>query len=98
RVTHPHYHDFVRFEEVAYGTTTDVAVNLEQYPIVEQDVKGKVTNLDHVRYVDPPVWRRWYVTAPAAVVLLVGAGIVAHVLTHHFPSSDQCRKVGAMGC
>ena len=98
RVTHPRYHDFVRFEDVAYGATAEVAVNMQQYPIVEQDVQGKVTNLDHVVYTDPPLWKRPYITGAGAVVLLVGAIFIARAIAHDFPDADQCRKVGAPGC
>src|SRR5262249_55165378 len=98
RVTHPQYHDFVRFEEVVYGTTTEVAVGMQQYPIVEQDLKGKPKNLDRVEYVEPPLWRRWYVAGPAVVLLAVGTGILAAAIAQGFPAADQCRKGGAMGC
>jgi len=98
RVTHPQYHDFVKFEDVEYDQTTDVKVGMQQYPIVEQDLNGKPTNLDKFEYTDPPMWRRWYVAGPAVVLLAVGAGVLAGVLAHDFPAADQCRKVGGMGC
>ena len=98
RVTHPQYHDFVRFEDVVYGTTTDVQVGMQQYPIVEQDIKGKPVNLDKVQYIDPPLWRRWYVAGFGIAALAIGTGILVGALAHDFPSADQCRKVGAMGC
>ncbi len=98
RVTQPEYHDFVRFVDVTYGKTTDVAVGLQQYPIVEHDVRAKPTNLDHIQYVDPPVWKRWYVWGGAAAVLAIGTGIVVGALAHDFPPFDNCRKVGGAGC
>lgn len=98
RVTQPQYHDFVRFEDVVYGTTTDVQVGMQQYPIVEQDLKGKPRNLDTIHYVDPPLWRRWYIAGTGIALLAVGTAILAGALAHDFPDADQCRKVGGQGC
>ena len=96
RVTHPEYHDFVKFVEVPYGRTTEVAVGMKQYPILEHDVRAAPTSRDKIVYVDPPVWRRWYVAGPAVIVLAVGAGILAGVIRHKLdePHFDACRKVG----
>jgi hypothetical protein len=44
------------------------------------------------------MWRRWYVTGPAIVVLAVGAGLIAGAIAHDFPQYDNCRKVGGAGC
>jgi hypothetical protein len=97
-VTHPQYHNFVKFVDVQYGTTTDVQVGMKQYPIVEGDIHAKPGSKDTIIYTDPPVWRRWYVTGPAIVVLAVGAGIIAGVVAHDFPQFDNCRKVGGNPC
>lgn len=97
RVTHPEYHDFVRFIDIDFGKTTDVAVGMLQYPIVRRDVPGAPINRDRIEYFDPPLWRRWYVVAPAAVGLAVLTGIVVGYAVHDFPSSD-CRKVGGGSC
>lgn len=97
-VTHPQYHNFVKFVEVTYGKTTDVQVSMKQYPIVEHDVRAKPGERDTVEYVDPPLWRRWYVAGPAILVLGVGAAILTASLVSNFPDYDNCRKVGAMGC
>ena len=98
RVTHPEYHDFIKFIDVTYGKTTDVKVPLQQYPIVEHDVKAKPTSLDKVIIVEPPLWRRWYVAGPAIVVVAVGVGILAGVIANRYPSYDQCRMLGSNGC
>ncbi len=92
RVTHPEYHDFVRFVDVSYGKTTDVQVGMQQYPIIEKDVKGLPTSRDKVQYIDPPVWRRWYVVGPAVIAL----GVLVGVLAYHsdFPNG-QCRIIGS---
>lgn len=97
RVTHAEYHDFVRFIDVEFGKTTDVAVGMQQYPIVEHDLQGKPISRDRIEYVDPPLWRRWYVVGPAAVGLAIVAGIAVAYAAHNFPSAD-CRKVGGERC
>lgn len=97
RVTHPEYHDFVRFIDAEFGKTTDVAVGLQQYPILRHDVLGQPINRDRIEYIDPPVWRRWYVVGPAAVGLAIVTGIVVGHAVHDFPAGD-CRKLGGGRC
>jgi hypothetical protein len=97
RVTHPEYHDFVRFIDAEFGKTTDVAVDLQQYPILRHDVLGKPVNRDRIEYIDPPVWRRWYVVGPAAVGLAILTGVVVSHAAHNFPAGD-CHKLGGGGC
>jgi hypothetical protein len=97
RVTHPEYHDFVRFIDAEFGKTTDVAVDLQQYPILRHDVLGKPINRDRIEYIDPPVWRRWYVVGPAAVGLAILTGVVVGHAVHDFPAGD-CRKLGGGRC
>lgn len=97
-VTHPQYHNFVKFVEVDYGKTTDVRVTLKQYPIVEHDIHAKAGPTDTIVYHDPPLWRRPYVTGPAIAVIAIVAGIVAARLANDFPDYDNCRKVGADKC
>jgi PEGA domain len=94
RVTHPEYHDFVRFVDVAYGKSTEVAVTMQQYPIVRRDLQGKPINRDQIIYDDPPLWRRWYVVAPAAVGLAILTGIVVSAIVHAPYKTDACAKVG----
>jgi hypothetical protein len=97
RVTHPEYHDFVRFIDVEFGKTTDVAVGMQQYPIVEHDLLGKPINRDRIEYLDPPLWRRWYVVGPAAVGLAVVTAVIVAYAVHNFPSGE-CRKVDGGAC
>ena len=97
RITHPEYHDFVRFIDAEFGKTTDVAVDLQQYPILRHDVLGKPINRDRIEYIDPPVWRRWYVVGPAAVGLAILTGVVVGYAVHDFPAGD-CRKLGGGRC
>ncbi len=98
RVTQPQYHDFIKFIDVSYGKTTDVPVNMQQYPIVEHDVKANPTSLDKVVYIEPPLWRRWYIAGPAIAILAVGIGITAGVIAHDYPSYNDCRMVGGAKC
>lgn len=98
RITHPQYHDFIKFIDVPYARVVDVPVRMQEYPIVEHDVKAKPTSRDRVVYVDPPLWQRWYVTAPAITVLAVAVGI----LTYHFASNGldaaTCRPLDGTKC
>jgi hypothetical protein len=97
-VTHPQYHNFVKFVDVQYGTINNVDVGMKQYPIVEGGMRGQPGAKDTIIYKDPPMWRRWYVTGPAILVLAIGAGIVAGAIAHDFPEFDNCRKVGGDSC
>jgi hypothetical protein len=97
RVTHPEYHDFVRFIDVEFGKTTDVAVGMQQYPIVRHDVLGHPINRDRIESVDPPVWRRWYVVGPAAVGLAILTGVIVGYAVHDFPAGD-CHKLRGGPC
>ena len=97
RVTHPSYHDFVRFIDVQYGRTTDVAVAMTQYPIVERDLQGKPLRRDNVIYDQPPLWRRWYVVGGAAVGLALVTGIIVGSIVNSFPDAP-CRRVGGEKC
>lgn len=97
RVTHPEYRDFVRFIDVAYNQTTDVAVGMTQYPIIKHDIQGRPINTDSITYIDPPWYRRWYVIGGGAVGLAILSGIIAASLSDNFPS-DPCRKVGGGDC
>jgi len=103
RVTHPEYHDFVRFVDVQYGKTIDLPVNLQQYPIIEKDVKGLPTSRDRVYEVDPPLWSRWYVSGPAALGVAILAGVLFYEIEKSgFPACNapecSCRQVGGGAC
>lgn len=97
-VTHPQFHNFVKFVDVEYGKTTEVQVSMKQYPIVQGDIHQQAGPRDTIIWDEPPLWRRWYITGPAIVVLAVGAGIIAGAIAHDFPAYDNCRKVGGAGC
>ncbi len=98
RVTHPQYHDFIKFIDVTYGKTTEVPINMQEYPIVEHDVKARPTSHDNIVLVEKPVWRRWYVLYPAIAVVGVGVGILAYAIAHKFPAYDNCRMPNGDPC
>lgn len=97
RVTHPEYRDFVKFIDVDYGKTTDVAVGMTQYPIIQHDIQGKPVSTDRITYLDPPWYRRPLVVGVGATVLTVVTAIVVANIVHSFPDGE-CRKVGGGAC
>jgi hypothetical protein len=97
RVTHPGYHDFVRFIDVEFGKTVDVPVGMQQYPILRRDVQGAPLRADRIEGIEPPLWRRWYVVGPAAVGLAIITGLVVGYAVHDFPDGE-CRNVDGGNC
>lgn len=98
RVTHPEYRDFVRFIDVPYDQTTDVAIAMTQYPVIKHDLEGKPINSDRIEYTDPPLWRRWYVVGPAAVGIAIVTGLIVSGLTGGDFPEGVCREVGGGSC
>jgi hypothetical protein len=97
RITQSQYHDFIKFIDVTYGKTIDVPVRMQEYPIVEHDVRARPTSRDRVIVIEPPLWRRWYVTAPVITVLAIAAGI----LTYHLTSdilAHPCHPIDGTTC
>ena len=97
RVTHPEYRDFVKFIDVGYNRTTDVAVGMQQYPILKHDLQGKPISTDRITYIDPPWYRRPVVVGIGAGVLLIATAIIVGNLVHDFPDGE-CRRVGGEKC
>ncbi len=97
RVTHPEYRDFVKFIDVPYNRTTDVAVGMTQYPIIQHDLQGKPVSTDRITYIDPPWYRRPLAVGVGATVLLVATAIIVGNLVHTFPDGE-CRRVGGEPC
>jgi hypothetical protein len=94
RITQPEYHDFIKFIDVPYGKTVDVPVRMQEYPIVEHDVKAKPTSRDQIVYTQPPLWRRWYVAGPAIAVLAIVAGVLTYELAFDHLHPGDCRPLG----
>jgi hypothetical protein len=97
-VTHPQYHNFVKFVEVEYGKTTDVQVGMKQYPIVEHDIHARPGTTDRIEYVEPAWYRRPLYYGVAIGVFAIVTGVVMASVAHDFPDYDNCRKVGGAGC
>lgn len=87
RITHPEYRDFVRFIDVAYGATTDVPVAMQQYSVVERDVRGNP--IPRATSVDPPWYRRWYTVGGGAVALAAITGLVVWAIVQE-PYDARC--------
>ena len=98
RITHPEYHDFIKFIDVPYGRTVDVPVRLQEYPIVEHDVRAKPTSRDTVIYQNPPVWKRWYVTGPVITAIAIGVGILTYHFTKNGLDASTCRPIDGRNC
>jgi hypothetical protein len=95
RITQSEYHDFIKFIDVPYGKTVDVPVRMQEYPIVEHDVKAKPTSRDRIIYIQPPLWRRPYIAGPAIAVLAIVVGIITYeVITPRVGKPAECRPLG----
>jgi hypothetical protein len=78
RVTHPAYHDFLRFIEVPYGALLTLDVPLAAYPLTEGEMAERQRrHQGPVRKIHVPWYRSWWALSLAGVVLTgVTAGIV----------------------
>ena len=84
-MTHPSYHDFVRFVRIPFKKTVTIRVGLKAYPMLNASLgsKKKVITVvtgkkTRVIYRPLPWYRRWWVVTAVAVgaALLVG-GVTA---------------------
>jgi len=90
RITHPEYHDFMRFVDVAFEKTTPIKVSLKQFPIISEEMKAK-----HRKRLAPapggqtvyrplPWYKRWwFITALGVVVLTATVTTVTLVRQRH---------------
>jgi hypothetical protein len=77
RVTHPAYHDFLRFLEIEFDKTAAVAVNMAAYPLAEGEMTERQRRGLPVPKRTLPWYRRWWALAGAGVVLTgVTIGVV----------------------
>ncbi len=77
RVTHPAYHDFLRFLDIEFDKTTAVAVNMAAYPLAEGEMTERQRRGQPVPKKTLPWYRRWYAFAGAGLVLTgVTIGVV----------------------
>lgn len=97
RVTHPEFHDFVRFVDVGFHADAKVAVSMKEFPIVSTELTGtgagnpgsKVTYLDH----PTPWYRKWWAIAAFSGVVFVGAAATAGLIADGV-DADTVRPVG----
>lgn len=93
RVTHPAYHDYLRFIEVGFEQTTTVKVSLKMYPIIAEEVKAKggpgaepvkVAPGQQVIYRPLPWYKKWwFITSVGAAVLAATVTTVALARQRH---------------
>jgi hypothetical protein len=77
RVTHPAYHDFLRFLDVGFDQTLPVAVNMAAYPLAEGEMTESQRRGLPVNSRKLPWYRRWYSVVGAGIVLTgVTIGVV----------------------
>lgn len=70
RVTHPAYHDFLRFLDVEFDKTLPIDVNMSAYPLAE----GEMTERQRRGLAPPakrhvPWWRTWWALSLAGVII-----------------------------
>jgi hypothetical protein len=91
RVTHPAYHDFLRFVDIDFDKTVAVDVNMAAYPLAE----GEMTERQRrergpVAHRALPWWRTWWALTLAGVALTgvtVGVVFLARPWLDHGDSS-----------
>jgi hypothetical protein len=70
RVTHPAYHDFLRFIDVPFDETVTLDVPLAAYPLAEGEMAERAKKSAPSAPPKPLPWyRRWYALAAAGVIL-----------------------------
>jgi hypothetical protein len=76
RVTHPAYHDFLRFIDVGFDQTVNLAVPLAAYPLTEGEMAERKRRGGPVPKVVP--WYRswWALTVGGILITGITAGIV----------------------
>jgi len=82
RITHPEYHDYMRFVDVAFEKTTEIKISLKQYPIISEEMKQKarkhggpvvVQPGQQVLYRPLPWYKRWWFITSVGVTVLAAA-------------------------
>lgn len=96
RVTHPEFHDFVRFVDVGFHADTPIQVTLAQYPIVSSELTGTDPGkTGNITYLDRPTpwYRKWWAIAAFSGIIAVGAAAAAGVIADGV-DADTIRPVG----
>ena len=100
RITHPEYRDYVRFVDIAFDTNTDIEANLQQFPIVANDMTqdpskiGPRQNIIYQGQEPTPWYRKWYGVAGVAGASFV-AGAILFSLAADQLEVDTERVIGA---
>jgi hypothetical protein len=77
RVTHPAYHDFLRFLDVEFDKTLGVDVNMALYPLAEGEMTERQRRGLPVTRRHLPWWRTWWALTLAGVAITgVTVGVV----------------------
>ncbi|MCU1279416.1 MAG: hypothetical protein JWM53_2962 [bacterium] len=91
RVTHPAYHDFLRFLDIDFDKTLAVDVNMAAYPLAEGEMTERQRRaLGPLTHRALPWWRTWWALTLAGVVLTgvtVGVVFLARPWLEHGDSS-----------
>ncbi|HEX6837220.1 MAG TPA: hypothetical protein VF334_11640 [Polyangia bacterium] len=69
RVTHPAYHDFLRFLDIEFDKTLGVDVNMAAYPLAEGEMTERQRRGQPVARRKVPWWRSWWALTLAGVAL-----------------------------
>ncbi len=77
RVTHPAYHDFLRFVDIEFDKTLSVDVNMAAYPLAEGEMTERQRRGQPIAHRRVPWWRTWWALSLAGVALTgVTVGVV----------------------
>jgi hypothetical protein len=90
RVTHPAYHDFLRFLDIDFDKTLTVDVNMAAYPLAEGEMTESQRRRGPIAHRVLPWWRTWWALTLAGVALTgvtVGVVFLARPWLDHGDSS-----------
>lgn len=82
RVTHPSYHDYLKFISLPFQKTLTLKVNLKAYPIISDSMEARKRKTGHLKkrktiYRPLPWYKKWYVVTAIGV----GAALLAGTAT-----------------
>jgi hypothetical protein len=93
RVTHPEFRDFVRFIEIEYAKTLPMTANLQQFPVVANQIR-KNANQSPVTTgpAETPWYREWYAVAGIGAASFVASALLFAYLADGI-DADATRNV-----
>ena len=97
RITHPEFHDFVRFVDIKFDKTESLTAGLQGFPVIRTDLNSPIADghsSSTAVMVGPPWYRRWWAVTAFGVLLLGATAIAVGVATDglHY---DYSRPVSA---